>query len=370
MPQANAWNCSNSGRGLLSGEVFRPASRTFSRPLIRNSERKDSSLSWRRPETGHSAMITNLPTHESLNNVALRIYFRAWGDLLDVWTDFALMFEQTMDVQAAVENWSTEWKEYLVEAQTDLQSISSALQQSMELALKARVCAVSPYLLLLDSAMKLSASPQAIDFSELRTLDAVDLPGAVNTLTDQPVSDGFITTYTQLRSRRNKITHLGEAGVTMTPSELMRLAVSLYVAVWPDRQWLTDRLNFADSRAAWLHDGKYTSTHMVVLHEWPIVVKLLKKGEFKDLFGQEKSRRRYLCHDCVYEGDTRYAGLEKPECGTAYLKASGTELTCIMCDQTSKVERRKCSSCPGDVIGSDDGKWSGVCHTCGEEVDE
>ncbi|MFC3694203.1 hypothetical protein [Chenggangzhangella methanolivorans] len=313
-------------------------------------------------------MITNLPTRESLNNVALRIYFRAWSDLLDVWTDFALMFEQTFDVGTAVKDWPTEWEDYLVAAQTDLQSISSLLQQSVELALKARVCAVSPYLLLLDSAMNLSASPKSIDFSELRTLDAVDLPGAVNTLTDQPVSDEFITAYTQLRSRRNKITHLGEAGVTMTPDELMRLAVSLYVAVWPGRQWLADRLDFADPRAAWLHDGKYTSTHMVVLHEWPAVVSLLKKGEFKALFGQEKSRRRYLCHDCVYEGDTRYAGLEKPGCGTAYLDESGTVLTCVMCGQTSKVERRKCTSCPGDVIADNGDDWVGHCHTCGEEL--
>lgn len=41
--------------------------------------------------------------------------------------------------------------------------------------------------------------------------------------------------------------------------------------MWPDRNWLSDRLNFAgQTRQTWLHDGKYTSTHMEVFQEWPV----------------------------------------------------------------------------------------------------
>jgi hypothetical protein len=316
-------------------------------------------------------MITNLPTQESLNNVALRTYFRAWNDLINIWYDFSLRFDQNGDVRASLQNWPEEWSEYLLEAQSDLQSICSLLQQSMELALKARVCAVSPYLLLLDTGMKLSASSKQIDFSELRTLDAVDLPGAVNTLTDKPVSDEFIGRYTNLRSLRNKITHLGEASVSLEPEEVLRQAVSLYLSMWPDRNWLSDRLNFAaQTRQAWLHDGKYTSTHMEVLLEWPIDIDLLKKGEFKKLFGHDKSKRRYLCHHCVYEGDTRYASLDKPECGTAYLDAGGKAVRCIMCGETFAIDRRKCPSCDGDVVGANGDDWIGHCHTCGMDANE
>jgi hypothetical protein len=316
-------------------------------------------------------MITNVPTQESLSNVALRTYFRAWNDLIDIWYDFSVRFDQNGDVRASLQNWPEEWREYLLEAQSDLQSICSLLQQSMELALKARVCAVSPYLLLLDTGMKLSASSKQIDFSELRTLDAVDLPGAVNTLTDNPVSDEFIGRYTNLRSLRNKITHLGEASVSLEPEEVLRQAVSLYLSMWPDRNWLSDRLNFAaQTRRAWLHDGKYTSTHMEVLLEWPIDIDLLTKGEFKKLFGHDKSKRRYLCHRCVYEGDTRYAGLDKPECGTAYLDAAGKAVKCIMCGETFAVDRRKCPSCDGNVVGGNGDDWVGHCHTCGIDVDE
>lgn len=315
-------------------------------------------------------MITNLPTQESLNNVALRTYFRAWNDLIGIWFDFSTNFG-IADIKASLRSWPDEWQGYLVEAQSDLQSICSLLQQSMELALKARICGVSPYLLLLDTGMKLSASPKQIDFSELRTLDAVDLPGAVNTLTDMPVSDDFIEKYTNLRSLRNKITHLGEASVSLDPEAVLRQAVSLYLSVWPDRSWLSDRLNFAaQTRQAWLHDGKYTSTHMEVLQEWPIDIDFFTKGEFKKLFGHDKSKRRYLCHDCVDAGDTRYAGLDKPGCGTAYLDAVGKSVSCIMCGETFAVERKKCPDCEGNVISANGDDWVGRCHTCGVDTDE
>lgn len=317
------------------------------------------------------AMITNLPTQESLNNVALRTYFRAWNSLVEIWTDFSCFFGHGFDVKTATQEWRDEWHEYLGEAQSDLQSICALLQQSTELALKARVCAVNPYLLLLDTGLKLSAAPKQIDFSELRTLDAVDLPGAVNTLTDRPVSDDFIGKYTELRSLRNKITHLGEASSSFSPEEVMRLAVLFYLNLWPERKWLADRMNFAaQTRKAWLHEGKYTSVVMEVLQEWPVVSSLLNKGEFKKLFGQEKSKRRFLCHHCVYEGETRYAVLEKPGCGTAYLDASGNSVTCVMCHGTFAVERRKCTYCAGNVIGAHSDDWEGYCHTCGSELNE
>ncbi|OYW34713.1 MAG: hypothetical protein B7Z41_01250 [Rhizobiales bacterium 12-66-7] len=316
-------------------------------------------------------MITNLPTQESLNNVALRTYFRAWNELIEIWLDFSLQFEGTLDVKPSIAKWHEEWREYLTEAQSDLQSICALIQQSMELALKARVCAISPFLLLLDTGIKLSANPKQIDFSELRTLDAVDLPGAVNTLTDSHVSDDFIEKYSSLRSLRNKITHLGETSVSLDPDQVLRLAVSLYLSIWPNRNWLADRLEFAaQTRSAWLHDGKYTSTHMEVLQEWPIDIGFFTKGEFKRLFGQEKSKRRYLCHHCVDEGDTRYAGLEKPGCGTAYLDSKGAAVTCIMCGGTFAIERSKCTTCKGNVIGANGDDWSGRCHTCGNAYDE
>ena len=65
-------------------------------------------------------------------------------------------------------------------AHTNPNSRRSAPSSSRnELALKAKICAVSPYLLLLRSEPKFSAKVRDIDFSEFRTLDAVDLPPVI-----------------------------------------------------------------------------------------------------------------------------------------------------------------------------------------------
>jgi len=311
-------------------------------------------------------MIINLPTHESLKNLALRTYFRAWNDLIDIWYYFASRQNDNNDVLEAIKDWPEEWKEYLVRTQPDLQAISSLLQQSMELALKARVCAVSPYLLLLNSEMKFSTSIKQIDFSDLRTLDAVDLPSAVNTLTDCPLSDEFINLFNKLRSLRNRVMHLGEASVNLKAEAVLRQAVSLYINLWPERHWLSDKLVYAaQTRHASLHDGKYTSTHTEILSAWPVEVALFEKGEFKKLFGYEKSKRRYLCHCCIYEGDTRFADLAKSECATAFLNDAGSAVSCILCGEAFVVERRNCNFCKGNVLGANTDDWVGYCHSCG-----
>lgn len=40
-------------------------------------------------------MITNLPTQESLTEAALKAYFRAWEDLLAIWSDFDGHYESS-----------------------------------------------------------------------------------------------------------------------------------------------------------------------------------------------------------------------------------------------------------------------------------
>lgn len=314
-------------------------------------------------------MIINLPTQESLNNVALKIYYRAWDDLLIVFSEFYLMFSESKTIAGAREMYSTEWVDYVDNTQSDLQSVCSLLQQSMELALKARICDISPYLLLLNNGMKLSTTSKMVDFSVLRTLDATDLPGAVNTLTNEPLPDDFIERYTKLRSLRNRITHLGEAGVKLDPDEMVRLALSLYIDIWPNRQWLPDRLDFASqTRHAWFYDGKYTSTHMEVLQEWNFCIQIFTKGEFKSLIGHPKTERRFRCHHCVYEGDTRYAGFDDLDIGTAYLNKAKCSVTCVLCKGTFQVEQKKCPNCKGTIIGSADDDFKGYCHTCGTDI--
>ena len=310
-------------------------------------------------------MIVNIPAPDSLNHVALRLYFSAWSSLVDIRYDFDEYFQTDAD-------WSQEWEEYLSGCQPELQAMCATIQQSNELALKARICEVSPYLLLIRNDQKFSLTPKPIDFSDLRTLDAVELPAAVNSFTPKPLSEKFVRTYDEVRSLRNKITHLGALDKPFQPDDLLRIMVGQYIELWPERAWLNDRVRHAsETRASFFHDGKYVSAEMVVMHELPANFAFFANAEFKALFGHSKQTRRYRCHACVYEASTRYSAEDKDGWKTAYMTGDKQRVSCVMCLRQFPVVKKACHvpECKGTYMAADD-EYVGTCHTCGGHPDD
>ena len=231
-------------------------------------------------------MIINVPSAEGLNEIALRLYVSAWSALAKVYEDFAIHYEQNVGWSPdwPGNSWAQEWNDYIEVCQPDMHSICISIQQSNELALKARICGVSPYLLLIRSEARFSQAVKDVDFSTLRTLDAVELPGAVNTLCKDTLSPQFIQSYDRIRSLRNQIAHLGVIGKNFYPLELLQLLVQQYCDIWPSRRWLKDRLDFtSNSRRGFFHDGTNTSASADVMHELPFTFGMLRPAEFKQL---------------------------------------------------------------------------------------
>jgi hypothetical protein len=90
-------------------------------------------------------MIINMPTSDALNATALKLYFRAWHGIVHILLNFDEMrqspvtdwFDDTDDGHADAR------ADYLEIAQEDLHALASIAQQANELALKARIAAVS-----------------------------------------------------------------------------------------------------------------------------------------------------------------------------------------------------------------------------------
>lgn len=313
-------------------------------------------------------MIVNVPTSQDLDDVALRLHFSAWSSVIRIRSDFDQVYipgEDPSDGQ-----WQKEWSEYIEGYQPEMQAVGSVIQQSNELALKAKICAVSPFLLLVNSNPKFSTTARDIDFSEFRTLDAVDLPASVNSLCPNSLSDDYIQAYNEIRSLRNKFAHLGRTGQHFQPGELTDLLVRQYIELWSDRRWLKDRVSYASRTGpAFFHDGRHFTAASEVMDEWPHTFAHIKKGAFKKLFGFNKTARRYLCHHCVREATTKWYEVDLDKSKTAFLKDSPT-LHCLMCDEGYAVERRRCTAdgCRGNVIGPSEHHGCDVCHTCGDEV--
>ena len=89
-------------------------------------------------------MIINIPSPEDLIDVALRLYLSALSDLINMLAVFDQHFEGLPE-----EELTDERRDYLESCQPELQSIVTVIQQSNELRLKAMICEISPFLLLL-----------------------------------------------------------------------------------------------------------------------------------------------------------------------------------------------------------------------------
>jgi hypothetical protein len=90
--------------------------------------------------------------------------------------------------------WFTDKEEFMARAQPDLQLAYTLIQQSQEIALKAKICAVSPFLLLLGSDVRTWPKHDA-DFTQFRTLDASDLIKVANTVCSPGINCKFAEIY-------------------------------------------------------------------------------------------------------------------------------------------------------------------------------
>lgn len=307
-------------------------------------------------------MISNVPSSQEIDKSALTAFFAAWHSLIDLFDDFNQAFGLWND------DWSEELKEYYDHCQAELETIYTLAAQANELALKARICAVSPYLLLLGNGSSFGKSSVDIDFSELRTIDAVDLPNAVNAICHSKLSDQFKQRFSEIRKLRNKIAHLGGVGTNSDPREVMTLLVAQYAELWPNSNFLNNWMEYIGSRRfSFFHDGKWTSAEMEFAGVHDTCFSLLSNSEFEKLVGFPKTQRRYICHKCIYSG-----GLDRHDMGTGFLATAfligDTTLQCQLCTETSEVVRKACEEddCEGNVISIGE-PFPDCCHTCGQD---
>ena len=305
-------------------------------------------------------MLKNVPDYEGLNNAALSQYFFAWERTLSIESVF-------QEAHFDEETYEEERIKYVEQSQRDLRVYYTIIQQSNELALKARLCRVSPYLLLIGSENRFSFNTEDIEFSDLRTLNAVDLIGAVNSLTEQTLSSEFQTLYNALRVRRNAMLHLDASLEVLDPDDVLHTLIKIYLELWPERNWLADRVLFGShSSDAYFDDGENFTILGSVIREWSTIYHILTKGEFKNLFGISKSQRRYICFQCLQEAKTDWDDWDFSEVKFAYL-INEDNLHCLICDSNFQVTRKPCAvdhDCEGDVISHANEDFAEQCHTC------
>jgi hypothetical protein len=319
-------------------------------------------------------MITNIPDAEEMKQTALWLFFNAWEQILGIiGLSLAEEFGSRI-VKGHIEpssQFKDEMEELFDEVQPELRLAYVLLQQSHELGLKAKICAVNPFLLFLGSDVRSWAKSNA-DFSESRTLDAIDLIPVVNAVCSTPLSDRFKSCYETLRGDRNKIYHLGVFKNRLDPIVLLGIMIQQYPELFSGSSYISDRLqnlNLSTTKYSMFYN-KRTNELSLLLTEMAQPYKVASKAQFKTLFGFSKQTHRYMCHSCCYEAHIYDNGLSAHEIGTATLNADGSAVFCHVCRKEFDIYRSPCSepNCKSNVI-SNNPEHLNHCHVCGAELE-
>ena len=121
-------------------------------------------------------MVVDVPTASDFDSACISSLNMAWQIAYDLLYQEELADIPTWDDDGTVTD------DYWQSAQPILRNALGLIQQAQELGLNGKLAAVSPYLLISQDASRWPGGSGPVSFSSFRTVDAVDLPRAMDFL--------------------------------------------------------------------------------------------------------------------------------------------------------------------------------------------
>lgn len=302
-------------------------------------------------------MITDIPSASEFHAAGLNQLYLAWQIALRAVYDHEDLVDYSEfdddDAEAAA-------AEYWAKSQPALANAFGLTQQAMEMAMKGRIAAVSPYLLI---SRDPKDWPKGVDsgrmaFSEFRTLDAADLIKVHNSFATAPLDQAFRQFWDQVRRDRNKIMH-SVAPKAFDPAELVRTILRAASALFGDVAW-PEQLAIMESEGTYAAYGLDDNAQNAVMRQIDTAIRHLTPAESRDYFGFDPKQRAYVCPKCYFRSNRDWQE-SWPKLAQFQTKEPGsTGLHCVVCRETTDVERSNCADpdCKGDVLHED------LCLTC------
>jgi hypothetical protein len=296
-------------------------------------------------------MISEIPTSAEFHAAGLNQLYLAWHIAMQVARDHEEVEElhDHLDKNEA----AAAATEYWTKSQPALANAFGLVQQAMEMALKGRIAAISPFLLIARDPKDWPGHVETrpIPFSEFRTLDAADLVKVHNTFAAAPLNNDFRTFWENVRRDRNKLMHSVPAK-TFEPADLIRSILTAAEALFSDKRWPQVLLDMErdGAFAAYGLSGDYDYNH--VMGQIDIAIRNLTPAEIKRFLGFDKGRRAYICPACLDRANRDWQE-EWPALAQLRSRSSGeTRLYCVVCNETAEVVRINCvgPECKGNVI--------------------
>jgi hypothetical protein len=303
-------------------------------------------------------MIKEIPTSDEFASAAYSQFDFAW--------DIVISFMTTLDeagqyIKVDKDDQAQFWE---AARQRILTSLIIA-QQGVELAIKGRLVAFSPYLLLgSPSDWPKDKTGEGIEFSEFKTIDAGELIKAYNMVSPQPFDKKFVELFERVRKVRNSAMHSVNAKLRISPKEVILIILEAHEHLFPDQSWVMARKEFLFSapEAQVYDDNDHIDGDLV--REYWAVFNLLSKSECERFFKVAAGVRKYICPACRYQS-VKFGGPAPHYAVLEPNKPTSTTLWCFVCNDTHEVSRGRCSdvACKGNVISDE----YACCCTCGEE---
>ncbi len=293
-------------------------------------------------------MITDIPTAQDFSDAGVNLLHLAWDIALDLvrWSDEKY-------TGAALDEDMLE--EYWRKSQTALGNAFSLIQQAMELGIKGRIAAVSPFILISSEHSKWSDAP----FSDFRTVDATDLVRVHNAVSAVGLDEAFRAFFDDVRRKRNKLMHSVPKD-TFDAGTLIVSVLTAADALYGDTPWpqLCIRQE-AESRISILDGGEGERNR--VMNDFELALKYLKPAEAKRFLCFDKKRRAFICPTCFAAGESDYRDQFPLLAQLRSKTPAETMLDCIVCGSASVVTRADCGAdgCKGNVLDEE-----GMCLLC------
>jgi len=300
-------------------------------------------------------MILEVPSSDDFKNHGIDYLNIGWGTVLDIL--ISLEDARECHDEAYLEEMGAD---FWGAAERELATALSLIEQGAEFLIKARICEVSPWLLITrnPSEWPRGCSQQNVNFSLFRTIDAQDLIKVHDTFSAQRIDTEFVEVFDLLRQQRNSIVHTVDKTMKLTASKLIEQVLIVSDQLLGSRSWLRHRLEFLERDR---HNELYPSeggSNYKVAREFIAIASALKPAELRRFFNFNKRQRSYRCPECT-NLDWNY------DCKTAQLTPNfpqSTTIHCFACGHDFTIERTVCedSDCKGNVFDPGYGR----CLTC------
>ncbi|HYD88867.1 MAG TPA: hypothetical protein VEA80_15440 [Vitreimonas sp.] len=305
-------------------------------------------------------MICDIPTSAEFETAALNLLNLAWSIGIDIATelDEAHGFGVELNKKETADFWSL--------AQPALGNGFALVQQAQEMALKGRIAAISPFLLISGAPREWpsGSSKQDTSFARFRTIDAADLIKVLHTVCDLNgrLPTGFEEFFERVRLQRNAIVHAGGIGRQVEVTELLIGVLQTARDLFPAKSWAKRRREYCENDRIAI---TYSTDHVgyQVLREFGKAHGLLKPAERQTYFGTTKARL-YSCPQCRADADR----IDEEIIALAQLRPNlptSTQVYCFVCEEETAVERRQCTEedCLSNVICADP-NFENECLLC------